>query len=175
LHWRLAREGGLDDRPSEDLRPSWDKAGIHGVARPRRWDAVVAAQAPDVQGDRVEFAALPDGTLVVEEEQGKGNLGALAEALETQLDPPYRAEGVRQNDDVWAVAGRRIEVLELAAEGEEIELTEHGGERALVVDGAQVFGTIPELETAGRRQGEAYVVRARRLDGDLWELQTDPL
>jgi hypothetical protein len=157
------------------LRPSWDKAGIHGVAQPRRWDAVVAAEAPDVPGDRVEFAALPDGTLIVEEEQDDASLGALAEALETQLGPPYRAEGVRQNDDVWAVAGRRIEVATFAAEGEEIELTEHGGERALFVDGAQAFGSIPELETAGRRQGDAYVVRARRLDGDLWELQADPL
>jgi len=145
------------------------------VARPRRWDAVVAAEAPDIQGDRVEFVVLPEGTLIVDEEQGDGSLGSLAEALETQLDPPYRAEGVRQKDDVWAVAGRRIEVLTLAAEGEEIELTEHGGERALFVDGAQAFGTILELETAGRRQGDAYVVRARRLDGDLWEVQADPL
>ena len=145
------------------------------MAQPRRWDAVVAAEAPEVRGDRVEFAALPDGTLVVDEEQGEANLGALAEALETQLDPPYRAEGVRQHDEVWAVAGRRIEVLALAADGEQIELTEHGGERALFVDGAQAFGSIPELEVAGRRQGEAYVVRALRLDGDLWEVQADPL
>ena len=136
---------------------------------------MVAAEAPGVRGDRVEFAALPDGTLVVDGEQGDANLGALAEALETKLDPPYRAEGVRQNDDVWAVAGRRMEVLTLAAEGEEIELTEHGGERALFVDGAKVFGRIPQLEAVGRRLGDAYVVRARRIDGDLWEVQADPL
>ncbi len=165
----------MDAPDREDLRPSWDKVGVHGVARPRRWDAVVAAEAPDVRGDRVEFAALPDGTLVVDEEDGDANLGPLAEALESRLDAPYRAEAVRQIDDVWAVAGRRIEVVTLAAEGEEIELTEHGGERALVVDGAQVFGTIPELEAAGRSQGDAYVVRAHRLDGDLWELRADPL
>jgi uncharacterized protein YunC (DUF1805 family) len=128
-----------------------------------------------VQGDRVEFAALPDGTLVVDDEQGYANLGALAEALESQLDPPYRAEGVRQHEDVWAVAGRRIEVLTLNAEGEEIELTEHGGERALFVDGTQAFGSIPELEKLGRREGEAFVVRARRIDDDLWEVATDPL
>ena len=41
------------------------------------------------------------------------------------------------------VAGRKIEVLTFAAEGEEIELTEHGGGRALVVDGAQTFGSVP--------------------------------
>ena len=96
--------------------------------------------------------------------------------METQLDPPYRAEGVRAERRRVGGRGRAgSSVLTFAAEGEEIEFTEHGGERALDVDGAQVFGTIPELETVGRRQGEAYVVRAQRLDGDLWEVQADPL
>jgi hypothetical protein len=174
LHWRLAREGGLEERPREDLRPSWDKVGIHGVSRPRRWDAVVAAEAPELRGDAVEFVVLADGTLIVSDDQ-EGDLTTLADALEAQLQAPYRAEGVRQHDQVWAVAGRGIETLTFAADGEEIELTEHGGERALVVDGAHAFGSIPELEAVGRRHGDAYVVRARRIDGDLWEVATDPL
>jgi hypothetical protein len=35
-----------------------------------------------------------------------------------------------------------------------------------------VFGTIPELEALA--DGDA-VIRAARLDGDLWEIRVDPL
>ena len=175
MHWRLAREGGLGGADHEDLRPSWDKAGVHGIARPRSWDAVVTVEVPELRGDRLDFVALPDGTLVVDEEQGEGDPAPLAEALEAQLEPPYRAEGVRRQADVWAVAGRRIDVLTFTADGEEIELTEHGGERALTVDSLHAFGSIPELEVVGRRQGDSYVVRARRIDGDAWEVSADPL
>jgi hypothetical protein len=130
---------------------------------------------PELRGDRLDFVALPDGTLIVEDDQGEGDAAPLAEALEAQLEPPYRAEGVRQHEHVWAVAGRKIDVLTFTADGEEIELTEHAGERALTVDSLHAFGGIPALEALGRRQGDAYVVRARRLDGDLWEVQADPL
>lgn len=149
--------------------------GVHGIARPRSWDAVVTAAVPQARGDRLDFVALPDGTLVVDEEQGEGDPAPLAEALEAQLEPPYRAEAVRRHEDVWAVAGRRIDVLTFTADGEEIELTEHGGERALTVDSLHAFGSVPELEAVGRRQGESYVVRARRIDGDAWEVSADPL
>jgi hypothetical protein len=149
---------------------------VHGVARPRNWDAVVAAAVPDLRGDRLDFVALPDGTLVVEDgEEGGGDPAPLAEALEEQLSPPYRAEAVRRHRDVWAVAGRRIEVLTFTADGEEIELTQHAGERALSVDSLHAFGTIPALEAVGERQGDSYVVRAQRIDGDAWEVQADPL
>jgi len=48
LHEKLAREGGLVE--TETTAAPWDKAGIHGVARPRRWDAVVTAEA-ELDGD----------------------------------------------------------------------------------------------------------------------------
>jgi hypothetical protein len=174
LHERLAREGGLLQPESEDLRPSWDKVGVHGVQRPRAWDVVVTAALPERTGDEVEFVSLPDGTLVIEEE-GEGDLAPAADALETQLEPPYRAHAVRRRGDVWAVAARKIEVATVSAEGEEIELSEHDGSRTLVVDGGPVFGGNPELEALGRRVGDSYVVRARRLDGELWEVSVDPL
>ncbi len=148
---------------------------MHGVARPRSWDAVVAATVPELRGDRLDFVALPDGTLVVEDDENAGDPAPLAEALEAQLSPPYRAEAVRRHRDVWAVAGRRIEVLTFTADGEEIELARHGGERALTVDSLHAFGTIPALEAVGEREGDSYVVRARRIDGDAWEVQADPL
>jgi hypothetical protein len=175
LHRRLAREGGLLEPDREDLRPSWDKVGVHGVHRPREWDAVVTATAPEVGGAEVEFVSLPDASLIVDQEQGDGDLTPLAEAIETHVAAPYRAHGVRRGGHVWAVAARRIEVASFRADGDEIELSEHGGVRTLTVDGAPGFGTVRELERIGRREGDSYVVRARRLDGDLWEVAADPL
>ena len=64
LHERLAREGGLDERPPHDTTPRWGAAGIHGVPRPRQWDAVATAEAPGLMRDEIEFVGLPDGSLV---------------------------------------------------------------------------------------------------------------
>jgi hypothetical protein len=175
LHWRLAREGGLAKPDSEDLRPSWDKVGVHGVHRPREWDVVATVDLPEVGGAEFVFVTLPDGSLLVEEQVGDGDLRPAAEAVESQVQPPYRSRGVRRDGDVWAVAARRIDVATFSASGDDIELSEHDGERTLTVDGAHVFGSVPELEQIGRREGDSYVVRARRLDGDLWEVTGDPL
>ena len=105
LHAKLARTGGLLQREAEDMRPPWDKAGIHGGSRPREWDEVAAASV-DVPGDRAEFVVLPDAIVI---EQGPDNVELLADAL--SLQPPYRAEATRQAEGVWAVAARRIEVF----------------------------------------------------------------
>jgi hypothetical protein len=175
LHERLAREGGLLQPESEDLRPSWDKVGVHGVQRPRAWDVVVTTELPGHTGAEAEFVSLADGSLVIDEEDGEGDLTPAAEAVESQLGPPYRAHAVRRQGEVWAVAARRIELATVSAEGEEIELSEHDGSRTLIVDGTQEFGSVPELEAIGRREGDSYVVRARRVDGDLWEVSADPL
>ena len=42
----------------------------------------------------------------------------------------------------------------------------------VVVDGNRSFGTMPELEALS--SGDA-VIRASRLDGELWEVRVDPL
>jgi hypothetical protein len=167
LHVRLAREGGI---PLEEPKPSpaWDAAGIHGLHRVREWDAVVTVEAPEVAGERAAFTALPSGDLVIE--SGPDDVEPLAAALEGDVPPPYRAEAVRRGDGLWAVAGRRIEVLELpGVEGDELELSVHGEERHLRVDGERAFGRVPALERP------EHVVRARRIDGDLWEVDAAPL
>lgn len=167
LHVRLAREGGIPlDEPQ--TRPAWDASGIHGLHRVREWDAVVTVAAPEVEGSRATFIALPGGDLVVED--GPDAVTPFATALERELTPPYRAEAVRREEGLWAVAGRKIEVVELpGVDGEELELSSHGGERALLVDGERAFGSVPALE---RRD---HVVRARRIDGELWEVDAAPL
>jgi hypothetical protein len=96
----------------------------------------------------------------------------LADAVETELRPPYRAEAVRRGEDVWAVAARRIQVVRFDHDGEEIELTIRDGERTLAVDGESGFGSIRELEALA--DGDA-AIRARRIDGEDWEVQVNRL
>ena len=166
LHERLAREGGLLGPRREDHRMPWDKAGIHGVNRPREWDEV-STLAADVPGEKAQFVALDEEEILVEE--GADEVAALADAL--ALEPPYRAEAVRRSEGVWAVAARRIEIVRLPeVEGDELELSVVGDERSLVVDGFPRFGSIPQLERAGD-----YAIRAGRLEGDRWEVEVSPL
>jgi hypothetical protein len=178
LHQRLLEQGGLANPPSHEHAPFTGlvrEAGIHGVARPRRWDTVVTVEAPGLAGRRAAFVAVPDGSLVVEDQEGDAPLDQLAAAVETELRPPYRAEAARHRDDLWAVSARRIEVAEFGAAGDELELAVHEGETVLRVDGNRVFGSEPSLERIGQSRGRSYVVRARRIDGDLWEVEAAPL
>jgi hypothetical protein len=173
LHERLAEEGALDiggepearnpsrlggllhgladgfltAPPDEFGRPSpLGEVGVHGVARARQWDAVASAAA-ELPGNEVHFTALPDGTLVVEEDVPDGSLSPLAEAIEASINPPYAAEGVRRENGVWAVGAKRIRVRAFPDhDGDELELVEDG-----------------------------QVVIGRRIDGDLFEVQVSPL
>jgi hypothetical protein len=164
LHTRLAREGGLLETAGEPLRPAWESVGIHGVQRARQWDSVATVDAPGLEGDHAVFVALSPGELIVE--QGPRQVEPLAAALGRDPAPPYRAEAVRREGTVWAVAARRIEIVRLPeVSGEEIELSSHEGERTLLVDGEKTFGSIPALERPGR------FVRARRVAGDAWEVE----
>jgi hypothetical protein len=169
LHVRLAREGGVslgDDAPA--VRAPWDAAGIHGIQRPREWDTVVTVEAQGIDGERARFVAISRAELLVEE--GPDDVEALAAAVDGRLAPPYRAEAVRRAGDLWAIAARSLTVVELpGVDGDEIELSVRDGERTLLVDGQPVFGTIPALE-----RPEACV-RARRLNGETWEVMVDAL
>jgi hypothetical protein len=178
IHKKLAREAGLEQpepRGPLDTTPNWGVVGIHGVPRQRRWDAVATVEAPGLEGDAVHFVALPNGDLVVDEDVAPDTLGPLAEAVETTLRPPYRAEAVRQEEEVWGVAASRIRVESFEAAGDELELVSNPDERVLTVDGLRVFGSEAALERLGEAEGQHYVVRARRLDGDLWEIEANPL
>lgn len=157
IHEELAEEADFDigrERPESPRAFSgflhneglFDAAGIHGIHRQREWDAVATVET-DLRGDRVEFAALPDGVLIVEEDVPDDALVPLAEAVEGSLAAPYRAVAVRQDDRFWAVGAKRIELRSFPEQdGDEVELVEDG-----------------------------HVVLGRRLDGDLFEVETTPL
>ncbi len=180
-HQRLAREAGLSLEP--EAPPAWSngfqwaEVGIHGVARPREWDAVATVETDAPRGDTVGFVALPDRTLVTDDDEPDGALALLAEAVERTLSPPYRAEAVRKGASRWAVAARAIEVAELPEEvsGQEIELVAHEDERTLRIDGSPAFGSLRELERVGHERFRSFALHARRLDGTLWEVRVDPL
>jgi hypothetical protein len=180
LHERLAREGGLEpeiDRLDPvDTTPALSLPGIHGVARPRRWDAVVTAHAPGLDGDARTFVVLPDGSLILREDTPAEAVEPLAAELDAVLPPPYRVEAVRRSGDVWAAAARRIEVVELPdLDGDQLQLTVQDGSRALVVDGMPSFGSARALERIAGERFDSYVASADRLEGDLWEVGISPL
>ena len=169
LHVRLAREGGLSlDEDTPSAPAPWDVSGIHGRAQPREWDVVTTVDAPMLIGERASFVAVSENELFIE--QGPGDVEPLAAAVERELQPPYRAEAVRRQGALWAVAARRTELVRLeGVAGEEIELTVRDGFRTLLIDGQQSFGSLQALERP------EHVVRATRLDGELWEVRFDPL
>ena len=184
LHEKLAREGDAvlerNESEREPARPPWDKVGIHGVHRPRRWDVVVTVAAPGLPGEELTFLALPDRRLVVDEDAPANPeaLTPLADAIDESLPPPYRAEAVRRSDDLWAVAARAIEVGELPAgtPGQRVTVSVRGGERTTLVDGEEWLASFPALEAVVEERGlRDYVLEASRIDGDIWELKVSPL
>ncbi len=83
---------------------------------------------------------------------------------------------MRRNGATWAVGASRIEVAEvpgLTGDAAELAVTRQG--RTLEVDGRKVLGRAPALERLGEALSSEYVVRASRLDGDLWEVEATPL
>jgi hypothetical protein len=142
---QLLREAGLADAGTNPAQPAFG-AYIGAGARPAEWDVYTRCEAPGVAGDSVQFVALPEGDLIVAEEEGDADLSSFADAVEQHLSPPYRAIGRREEGAVWAVAASQIDVRRMERDGDEFEDVE----------------------------GET-VVRGRRLDGDLWEIQEDRL
>jgi hypothetical protein len=185
IHQQLAKEGGLDyardladlspREPIDPRHPFWQVVGIHGIPREREWDAVASAEAPGLPGDDVEFVALPDGSLVVHEDVPDGTLVPLADAL--SLPAPYHAFGLRQDADVWSVAAKRVQVVEVPehVDGDEIQLVVTDETRTLVVDDMPSSTSIPSLEAFAADQFGSFVLRASRLDDLLWEVTVIPL
>ena len=191
IHEQLADEAGLDiDGLGDELAAGAAREGlearapmpsdllaVHGIPREREWDGVASAQAPDLPGEHVEYVALADGTLVVDEDVPDGSLSPLADALAGRISPPYHGYGFWQQDDVWAVAAKRVQIVEVPEDvpGDEVQLTVNNGALSAVVDGEESRAEIPSLETFASQQFGSFVLRASRLDDLLWEVTVIPL
>src|SRR5262245_23817712 len=164
--------------PGSAFIPPLNLPGIGSVEQPQssEWDVVATAEAPELHGDAYGFAALPDGSLIVDPSCDE-SLSPLADALEEHLQPPYRAAGMRRDDRLWTVCARQIEVARVTADGDELELSSVGGESTFTVDGMDADASLApaELRELGEARGDDYAVHAARLDGDLWEVTADPL
>lgn len=172
-----AQSGGfLATPPGLDGDPGLGIAAVSGVARTSEWDAVVSADAPDVPGAEVHFVTLEDGTVVVDEDVPDGCLAPLADAVERELRPPYRAEAARHEHDVWAVGATRVAIatLPVAIAGDVIELTSYQGERSCSIDG-RPCEPFRDLELVGERTGPDFALRADRLDESTWVVDSKPL
>jgi hypothetical protein len=180
LHEELAEGTGLLDWAPRRDTPLPGFAGtldvLHG-GRPRRWDAVVTAEAPELPGDELEYVALPDGTLLIDDELPEGALRPLVEAVEAELRPPYKASAVRRNEGGWAVAANQIEVVEVPEEvaGDTVSLAVQGDERTLLIDERPGWGDVPTLESFAEERHRDFVLHAERLDGNLWSVKVNPL
>jgi hypothetical protein len=158
--------------PNEEALP----VGSLELFRPRNWDVVTPVEAPTLEGNAYEFATVPDGSLIVDP-SCEEELSPLADAVENHLRPPYRAIGVRQQGRLWLVSARGIDVMRMAIEGDEVELSSVGGELAFWIDGEPDEATRAPAELAryAKTRGRDYAVHATRLDEDLWEIEADPL
>jgi hypothetical protein len=189
LNEQLLREAGLDPAqvlgdaqpppPAPEPTSVLATLGVPDGSRvgPKEWDATVAVEAPGLAGDRVEFTALPNGDLIVGEEAGDADLSPLADAVERNLHPPYRAVAARQEGDLWAVGAKRIEVVQFPfARGDSLELSSKDSWQEFRVDGEPTDAAAPAaLEQVRERAGADYFVKAERIDGDLWEVRVSAL
>lgn len=157
-----------------DPGPHWGEVGIHGLHRQREWDSLVTAEA-DLEGEEALLVALPGDRVLVQ--VGARGLDWQPLVAAVGLPRPFRARAVRRDSRTWVVAARRLEVVELARDpgGDEVELAFDGAERSVRVDGEPTLAPVPELEALGAGRFDAYVVRATRLEGSVWEVEVAPL
>jgi hypothetical protein len=174
LNEKLLREAGLsaDGAPAAKdpaVEPADDQEQQAGH------EVVFTVEAPGITGSNYDFVTLPDGSVVVDEDAP--DISDLADAVELDFAPPYSASAVRQSEDYWLVTARPIRVERLALAGEELELSFVDGVATLRVDGrAADPDRVPsKLMALGEQEGAEFVVRATRLDGDLWQIVADPL
>lgn len=178
---QMLREAGLDrvvfnepvtpePRPASAVLPDLNLS-------PREWDTTTALTVPGLLGNRVSFVTLPNSDLIVEEEEGNGDLSPFADAVEERVTPPYRAVGTRQSGDLWGVGAKRIEVAEFAFAGADaLELSQSEGVTELRAGGEPADEAAPvELQRLGERTGSDFCVEAKRIDGDFWEVKVSPL
>jgi hypothetical protein len=138
----------------------------------------VATAECQADGDEFTFVVLEPERFHGEEGDAPGVMKCVATALGTDVGMPYRATAVRRAGDTWAVGAVAIELADLPADvtGEELMLTvTEDGERELVVDGRPAVEGLSAVEQVARGRHAAYVLRAKRLEGSLWEVLIDPL
>jgi hypothetical protein len=185
---QMLREAGLDrvvfrdpaspsEAEPESVVPPSTVPKLGSDRMDRKWDTATTARAPGVQGDSVEFTVLPEGDLIIGNENVDGDLTPLADAVEEHLSPPYKATASRQDGDLWGVGAKRIEVAQFSfPDADELVLSQNNGVSEFRVDGEPSDATAPvTLQRLGERDDADFCVGAERIDGDYWEVKVSPL
>jgi hypothetical protein len=154
-----AIEPGDDDQSGEEPR---------GV--------VVSLLAPNAAGDYAAFVSLPEQLLIVEEQDGDGDLGIFADAVEKRLAAPYRARVLRVDERRFVVVANEIETIELPGlTGDELVVfAMPDGERTAILDGKALALARPELEPI-LKESAPCLLRLENVDESVWELNVDLL
>jgi len=168
LNEQLLREAGID-QPRDPRVPAPGPSSIF-VPRSASWDVTATVRAAGIAGTEARFVTLPTGDVIVDVETGDADLSPLADAVERQLKPPYRAHATRLHEDLWGITADPIDVRTFSCEGDDVEVVSRGGEISVTVDGRPSDLRIPELEERGD-----YAAHAARIDGDFWEVEAHPL
>jgi hypothetical protein len=175
---QMLREAGLD-RIQLEQPTVLEELGIP-IGRPKddqaKWAVAMTLTAPGLPGEKIAFTTLPDGDVIVDEEDGDADISPLADAVETRLKPPYKALSARQRGDLWAVVANPIEVASIPfPKGDELELSRKDSWDELRVDGQPSDARIPQLARLGEQAGPDFFVKAERIDGDFWEVRVSAL
>ena len=169
LNEQLLREAGID-QPRDPRVPPPGPSSIY-VPRAPSWDVTATVRAPGIAGMEARFVTLPTGDVIVDVETGDADLSPLADAIERQLKPPYRAHATRLHADLWGLTADAIDVRTFSCgAGDDVEVVSRGGAISVTVDGGPSDLRIPELEESGD-----FAAHATRIDGDFWEVEAHPL
>jgi hypothetical protein len=131
----------------------------------------VTAEVVGLHGDAAVVVALRGGVHVLEEGEPGSQLAVALRAV--RLDPPYRARLQRRHGDVWAIAARTLQLIELEPDpgGDEILVEWDGRERSVHVDGVARLVPLPELGPVRGGRVAPYAGVLRRLHRTTWEIE----
>lgn len=172
----------IDDE-SQTPEPAPETPATGGGAEPEQEEGaeeshgvVVSLLAPDIAGDYAVFVALPERLIIVEEQEGDSDLGALADAVEKRLQAPYRARALRVDERRLVVVASEIETIELPGlDGEELVVFAlPDGQRTAVLDGARYELERPDVESI-LEESAPCLLRLENVDESVWELSLDLL
>ena len=151
--------------PSEDAQRGEEPRGV-----------VVSLLAPNAAGDYAAFVSLPEQLLIVEEQEGDGDLGIFADAVEKRLSAPYRARVLRVDERRFVIVANEIETIELPGlTGDELLVfAMPDGERTAILDGKKLTLSQPELEPV-LEESAPCLLRLENVDESIWELSVDLL
>ena len=153
-----------DETPAED-------EDVDELPDDSYWDVVLEAADRELREDSYEFASLATGDLIVDDDV-EDSLSALADAVDTVLEAPYRAVAVRQ-DREWLVGlgaehpGRAARTRRRARAARRRGRPARARGRSEPVEDA---ATAEQLAAQAADLGDDYIVDAKRLDDGVWEV-----